>query len=57
MQASCYDSYDHMNCDAAALFCETELMGPAIAFGVNIYDVSKQCEGGLEDTGCYPRTK
>jgi hypothetical protein len=46
-----------MNCEAAAAFCESELMLPAIAFGVNPYDISLKCDGELTDTLCYPESK
>jgi carboxypeptidase C (cathepsin A) len=53
----CGDSYDAFGCAAADLFCQTELSGSFFATGLNPYDISKPCEGKIEETLCYPITK
>ncbi|KAF8510885.1 serine carboxypeptidase [Hysterangium stoloniferum] len=50
------DIFDQMGCEAASTFCETELHQPFYATGKNVYDVSKQCEGDISETLCYPIT-
>jgi len=41
---------------AANLFCEAETVDLFVATGLNPYDLSKQCEGDVDDTLCYPIT-
>ncbi|KAJ6629865.1 Alpha/Beta hydrolase protein [Mycena sp. CBHHK59/15] len=49
---SCEDTFDMINCAAAATFCMNNLMTPYFSRGFNPYDVTKKCEGG--DSGlCY----
>lgn len=57
LKTSCVDLYDEMNCRAAVEFCDNEFSGPFFKTGRNIYDVSKDCEGEISDTLCYPITK
>lgn len=57
MRESCTDTFDALGCEAAAMFCTAELELPFFATGFNPYDISKQCEGELSDTLCYPITK
>lgn len=57
MQESCIDSYDAINCNAAAGFCTQVFMEPYERTGMNPYDMSKKCEGDIADTLCYPVTK
>ncbi|KAI5118997.1 hypothetical protein M0805_004407 [Coniferiporia weirii] len=55
--AACIDMFDPMSCGAAMNFCSNELQLPVSLSGKNPYDVSKDCEGQLADTLCYPITK
>ncbi|EGN93789.1 hypothetical protein SERLA73DRAFT_171708 [Serpula lacrymans var. lacrymans S7.3] len=54
---SCVDTFDAMNCQAARDFCDQELQEPFFDTGKNPYDISKDCEGDIGDTLCYPVTK
>ncbi|EMD36609.1 hypothetical protein CERSUDRAFT_84791 [Gelatoporia subvermispora B] len=51
----CEDSFNYFDCLSASLFCLNELYTPMIATGYNPYDLSKLCEGGVEETLCYPQ--
>ncbi|KAK7047212.1 hypothetical protein VNI00_006878 [Paramarasmius palmivorus] len=53
---SCIDQFDAINCNAASNFCDQVLSEPFWASGMNPYDISQPCEGGME-TLCYPVTK
>ncbi|KIM38984.1 hypothetical protein M413DRAFT_447347 [Hebeloma cylindrosporum] len=57
LKESCIDTYDAINCGAAAQFCGIELSDPFFYSGKNPYDISKDCEGAISDTLCYPVTK
>lgn len=57
MKAACVDTFDTMNCQAAMRFCSEEIERPFFLSGRNPYDISKDCEGQLEDTLCYPITR
>ncbi|GJJ11597.1 hypothetical protein Clacol_005832 [Clathrus columnatus] len=57
LQKSCGDIYDEMDCRAAVSFCGDEFTEPFRKTGRNIYDVSKDCEGDIRETLCYPITK
>ncbi|TCD59953.1 hypothetical protein EIP91_011017, partial [Steccherinum ochraceum] len=57
MKESCVDTFDAINCQAATTFCESALYLPYFATGYNPYDISKLCDGPLEETLCYPITK
>jgi cathepsin A (carboxypeptidase C) len=57
LKESCLDQFDAINCNAANIFCYGEIGGPFFASGKNPYDISKDCEGEIEDTLCYPITK
>ncbi|KDR70098.1 hypothetical protein GALMADRAFT_76614 [Galerina marginata CBS 339.88] len=57
MKESCVDQFDAMACGAAASFCGQELEVPFYGSGKNPYDISKDCEGKIEETLCYPVTK
>jgi len=50
----CEDTFNYLDCAAAALFCLNELYTPLLATGYNPYDISKPCDGSYEDTLCYP---
>ncbi|KAF9527152.1 serine carboxypeptidase [Crepidotus variabilis] len=54
LQASCYDTFDDVACQAAFSFCSSAIDGPYEITGKNPYDVTKDCIGELEDTICYP---
>ncbi|TFY57968.1 hypothetical protein EVJ58_g6707 [Rhodofomes roseus] len=57
MKESCLDRFDSIDCEAANNFCNAELYDPFFATGYNPYDISKPCDGRIEDTLCYPVTK
>lgn len=57
LKESCIDQFDSMNCEAASNFCETELASPFESTGLNYYDISRPCDGTLEETLCYPITQ
>ena len=57
MKNACVDSFDAIDCGAARTFCSTELEAPLMLSGKNPYDISRDCEGELMDTLCYPITK
>ncbi|KAI0071137.1 serine carboxypeptidase [Panus rudis PR-1116 ss-1] len=57
IKASCRDTMDAIDCNAAATFCSDAFRGPFSASGYNPYDLTKLCEGELRDTLCYPITK
>ncbi|KAL5513246.1 hypothetical protein ACEPAH_3644 [Sanghuangporus vaninii] len=52
LQDSCIDTFDEINCNAANLFCNSELSVGYLATGLNPYDMTKTCEAGLEGL-CY----
>ncbi|KAG2123830.1 Alpha/Beta hydrolase protein [Suillus clintonianus] len=54
---SCINQFDTMNCQAASIFCETEIFSTFFSTGKNPYDISKDCDGPIEETMCYPVTK
>ncbi|KJA15144.1 hypothetical protein HYPSUDRAFT_48669 [Hypholoma sublateritium FD-334 SS-4] len=57
LKDSCVDIFDAISCSAAELFCGNEISVPFFSTGKNPYDISKDCEGRIEDTLCYPVTK
>ncbi|KAF8972465.1 serine carboxypeptidase [Flammula alnicola] len=57
LKESCVDILDAISCSAAALFCGNELSTPFFYSGKNPYDISRDCEGEISDTLCYPVTK
>ncbi|KAJ3556505.1 hypothetical protein NM688_g1992 [Phlebia brevispora] len=57
MRESCADTFDAISCGAANMFCTELIMGPFDLTGYNPYDISKTCDGALDDTLCYPITK
>ncbi|KJA20896.1 hypothetical protein HYPSUDRAFT_141602 [Hypholoma sublateritium FD-334 SS-4] len=56
MKTSCEEKYDAINCGAAVNFCRSTYSIPFRATGLNVYDISKPCEGGPSDL-CYPQTR
>ncbi|KJA20867.1 hypothetical protein HYPSUDRAFT_68192 [Hypholoma sublateritium FD-334 SS-4] len=57
LKESCVDIFDAISCRSASLFCDSELAQPVMASGKNPYDISRDCDGTLQDTICYPMTK
>ncbi|KAF8868251.1 Alpha/Beta hydrolase protein [Gymnopilus junonius] len=57
LKESCLDRFDSINCYAANTFCSNEIGAPFFASGKNPYDISKDCDGEISDTLCYPITK
>ncbi|PPQ84535.1 hypothetical protein CVT25_007605, partial [Psilocybe cyanescens] len=57
LKASCVDQLDAISCEAANTFCSQELSVPFFASNKNPYDISRDCEGEISDTLCYPVTK
>jgi len=57
LQTECIDRFDSMACLAAAEACSIELQAPFWSTGLNPYDISKPCDGPIEETLCYPITK
>ncbi|KAG8963023.1 hypothetical protein FRC03_003519 [Tulasnella sp. 419] len=53
LRNECRDRNDALGCRNAAEFCSQELSVPYHATGRNPYDISKMCEGKLEETICY----
>ncbi|KAJ3561893.1 hypothetical protein NP233_g9919 [Leucocoprinus birnbaumii] len=56
MRKACIDHFDKIDCSAAYSFCSTTYTSSYYPTGKNPYDISKQCEGGLRETLCYPAT-
>ncbi|KAH7919224.1 alpha/beta-hydrolase [Leucogyrophana mollusca] len=54
---SCINQFDAMSCKAARDFCDQELEATFFETGKNPYDISKDCEGNIAETLCYPVTK
>ncbi|KAH7909697.1 serine carboxypeptidase [Hygrophoropsis aurantiaca] len=54
---ACFDVFDSIGCKMAMDFCSKELEDTFDATGKNPYDISKDCEGDIADTLCYPETK
>ncbi|CCA73427.1 related to PRC1-carboxypeptidase y, serine-type protease [Serendipita indica DSM 11827] len=57
LKAECIDRFDTMSCAAASEACDAELAAPFWSSGLNPYDISKECDGPIEETLCYPITK
>ncbi|KAF5347036.1 hypothetical protein D9758_011625 [Tetrapyrgos nigripes] len=53
---SCIDQYDSISCGAAQAFCDSAISAPFLTTGLNPYDISSPCEGGIESL-CYPILK
>ncbi|KAL5531734.1 hypothetical protein ACEPAG_4611 [Sanghuangporus baumii] len=52
LKDNCIDTFDKINCNAANLFCHSQLSVGYLATGLNPYDMTKACEGSL-DSLCY----
>ncbi|KAH9487335.1 Carboxypeptidase Y-like protein A [Psilocybe cubensis] len=57
LKESCVDQLDAISCEAANVFCSQELSAPFFSSTKNPYDISRDCEGEISDTLCYPVTK
>ncbi|KAJ7818241.1 serine carboxypeptidase [Mycena olivaceomarginata] len=57
LKKSCLDTFDRINCRAAMDFCEGNLEGPFWSTGKNPYDISRDCDGDISETLCYPVTR
>ncbi|KZV59827.1 alpha/beta-hydrolase [Peniophora sp. CONT] len=55
MKEHCEDRFDLKPCRDAFNRCDTAIMDPYRKTGLNIYDISRPCEGGSENL-CYPVT-
>ncbi|KAF4584580.1 hypothetical protein EYR38_001809 [Pleurotus pulmonarius] len=56
-QSACIDHFDAIDCNAADMLCTAAFEMPFFASGKNPYDISKDCEGKIEETLCYPITQ
>ncbi|KAK7008063.1 carboxypeptidase [Favolaschia claudopus] len=57
LKESCVDTFDAIDCAAAATFCESAIRTPYFKAERNPYDISKACDQeGLRDNLCYPVT-
>ncbi|KAF9444146.1 alpha/beta-hydrolase [Macrolepiota fuliginosa MF-IS2] len=54
LKNACLERFDAIDCAAAAGFCEKHLAEPYEDTGLNPYDISRACEGGLGESLCYP---
>ncbi|TFK48038.1 hypothetical protein OE88DRAFT_1665085 [Heliocybe sulcata] len=57
MKESCQDVFDAISCEEAMAICSMEIEEPFFTTGMNPYDISKVCDGPIEETLCYPVTK
>ncbi|KAG8791094.1 hypothetical protein FRC17_008802, partial [Serendipita sp. 399] len=57
LESECLHRFDTMSCQAAATMCDNEIALPFFSSGLNPYDISKKCDGPIEETLCYPLTK
>ncbi|KAJ2911929.1 hypothetical protein MD484_g8484, partial [Candolleomyces efflorescens] len=57
LKESCVDIFDEFSCQAAVAFCNNEITYPFTSSGMNPYDISRECEGEIQDTLCYPLTR
>ncbi|CCM02038.1 uncharacterized protein FIBRA_04114 [Fibroporia radiculosa] len=57
LKTSCLDKFESIDCNGALLFCLAELDAPYYARNYNPYYLGRQCDGGVDDTMCYPITK
>lgn len=53
IKETCFDTMDKIDCQAAIDFCMNAIELPFLATGANPYDLSRECEGGLEESLCY----
>ncbi|KAH7098173.1 peptidase S10, serine carboxypeptidase [Auriculariales sp. MPI-PUGE-AT-0066] len=57
LKADCVDKYDAISCGAASNFCGAEIMESFFATNKNPYDISRDCDGNIAETLCYPLMK
>jgi len=56
LNKECVEHFDEISCSAANKMCEKEIEEPFWQSGLNPYDISQNCDGGME-TLCYPILK
>jgi len=56
LNKECVEHFDEISCSAANEMCENEIEAPFWQSGLNPYDISQNCDGGMEVL-CYPITK
>lgn len=49
--SNCYKNQNIWTCTPAEVYCDTKILAPYVATGMNAYDVTKKCEG---TNLCYP---
>ncbi|EIW55989.1 carboxypeptidase C [Trametes versicolor FP-101664 SS1] len=50
---SCYDFDSKFTCTPALLYCNSQLMGPIMQTGRNVYDVRRECDRERDGQLCY----
>ncbi|KAI0763992.1 carboxypeptidase C [Trametes elegans] len=50
---SCYDFDSKFTCVPALLYCNSQLMGPIMQTGRNVYDVRRSCDRSKDGDLCY----
>ncbi|KAI0772248.1 serine carboxypeptidase [Irpex lacteus] len=53
LQESCFDTTDNIGCAAALSFCSFTVELPFYETGMNPFDITKPCEGSIQDSSCY----
>ncbi|KAJ7072804.1 carboxypeptidase C [Mycena amicta] len=53
MLKSCYSYNSRFTCVPAMLYCNSQLYGPIMQTGVNVYDVRKKCDRSKDGDLCY----
>ncbi|KAF7289387.1 Carboxypeptidase [Mycena indigotica] len=53
MLQSCYKYNNKFTCVPAMLYCNSQLYGPIMQTGVNVYDVRKKCDRSKDGDLCY----
>lgn len=57
LHSECIERFDSLSCFSASTACSLELEAPFWSTGLNPYDISKPCDGPIEETLCYPMTQ
>jgi len=57
MKDACVDQFDTINCGAAVSFCQGSMSQAFFSTSKNPYDISRDCDGSVAETLCYPATK
>ncbi|KAJ7079578.1 carboxypeptidase C [Mycena belliarum] len=50
---SCYNYDSKLTCVPAILYCNSQLFGPLVQTGLNLYDVRKKCDRSKDGDLCY----